>query len=204
MRTVAYGDRMRPFFRENPPQLVLLALALTLTASGCATTPEPAPPTSATTPTAAAAPVFASNEEALAAATAAYAAYEEMATLVAAEGGIEPERLTAVTSGEYEDAVLGDLKVARDAGLRAVGQATFDGVRLQRVDEKAANGVGVVVLYLCSDVSQVEVLDAQGVSQVDADRSPRTALEVGFDWEPGVVGMLTVGSRTVWKGGGIC
>ena len=199
-----YVDRMRSCFRTILPALVMLAVGLTLAASGCAATPEPVPPAPAPSPTASAVPVFASPEEALAAATEAYAAYEEMATVVFAEGGIEPERMQSVTAGKYEEFLLRDLQDTRSAGLRTVGRTTFDGVRLQRVDEMAADGVGVVVLYLCSDVSHVDVLDANNTSQVDANRDPRTALEVGFDWEPGLDGVLTVGSRVGWKGGGIC
>lgn len=199
-----YGDRMRPHTRAILPRLVVFTLGFTVAISGCAATPVPAPSTPAPSPTPAVAPVFASNAEALAAATEAYAAYEEMVTLVAAEGGIYPERVEAVTSGSYEEFLVQDLKAAQSAGLRAIGKATFDGVTLQRVDEKAADGLGVVVVYLCSDVSQVDVVDMNNVSQVDADRIPRTALEVAFDWELGAVGTLTVGSRTVWTGGGVC
>ncbi|TFD52221.1 hypothetical protein E3T55_06315 [Cryobacterium frigoriphilum] len=148
--------------------------------------------------------MFASNEEALAAATEAYAAYEEIFTIVAAEGGINPERMKPVTSGIYEKGLLQEMEDIRAKGLRAIGEATFDGVRLQRVDEMAPGGVGVVVVYLCSDVSQVDVLDANSVSQVAPARNPRTALEVGFNWEPGADGVITVGSRTVWNGGGVC
>ncbi|TFD55417.1 hypothetical protein E3T55_01285 [Cryobacterium frigoriphilum] len=193
---------MRPHFRNFLPKLVALALAVGL--SGCSAATEPAPPTSTPSPTTAVAPVFANDDEALAAAIEAYAAYQEMFTAVAAEGAINPERMQAVTSGSYEDLMLQDLSDARAAGLRTTGTTTFDGVMLQRVDESAPSGTSVVVLYLCSDVSQVDVLDANDVSQVDADRIPRTALEVGFDWEQGRPGVLTVGSRVAWTGDGVC
>jgi Na+-transporting methylmalonyl-CoA/oxaloacetate decarboxylase gamma subunit len=197
-----YGDRMRPLSRTVLPKLGILALAVAL--SGCTAAPEPAPPTAAPSPTATVAPVFANSEEALTAATAAYAAYEDMATLVFSEGGSQPERLQEVTAGRYEENILQAFTKAHADGLRSTGRTTFDGVRMQRVDEKAPGGVGVVVVYLCSDVSQLDILDASGVSQVPADRESRTALEVGFDWEPGLLGVLAVGSRTVWNGGGVC
>ncbi|TFD52223.1 hypothetical protein E3T55_06325 [Cryobacterium frigoriphilum] len=193
---------MRPHSRENLAKLVILTVVVGL--SGCAATPEPTPPPPVPSPTETFTPIFANNDEALAAATTAYAAYEELATVVASEGAINPERIQAVTSGSYEQFLLADLAEARSAGLRTIGTATFDGVRLQRVDERATGGVSVVVVYLCSDVSQVDVLDANNASQVAADRVPRTALEVGFDWEPGLDGVLTVGSRVAWKGGGVC
>jgi hypothetical protein len=186
----------------------LLAVGLTLAASGCAATPVPvaSPPAPFPTPfsTTSAAPVFASNDEALAAAIEAYAAYEDMATVVFAEGGNEPERMRSVTAGVYEENIVQAFTKAHADGLRSTGVTKFDGVRLQRVDEKTSGGVGVVVLYLCSDVSHLDILDVNNVSQVPADRVSRTALEVGFDWEPGLVGVLTVGSRSVWKGGGVC
>ncbi len=65
-----------------PTSIALVALAVLLL-SGCL------PPQTTVTPTpeATAAPVFASDEEALAAATAAYAAYLAMSDQIFAEGG---------------------------------------------------------------------------------------------------------------------
>ena len=182
----------------------MLAVALTIAVSGCAATPEPTPPPPAPSPTASAAPVFASHEEALAAATAAYAAYQEMATLVFSEGGVDADRLKSVSSGSYEDLLLREFADTRAAGLRSTGETTFDGIRLQQVNESAAPEAGVVVIYVCSDVSGVDVLDTNNVSQIHDDRIERIAFEVGFDWEPGQIGLLTVASRYVWDGGGVC
>jgi hypothetical protein len=186
----------------------LLAVGLTLAASGCAATPVPvaSPPAPFPTPssTTSAAPVFASNDEALAAAIEAYAAYQEMATLVFSEGGENANRLKSVSSGSYEELLLAEFTETRKAGQRSTGKTTFDNVRLQQVNKSATDGKDVVIIYLCSDVSRVDVLDASGVSRVDDGRLERIAFEVGFDWEPGQAGVLTVSSRYVWDRGGVC
>jgi hypothetical protein len=195
---------MRSCFRTILPALVVLAVGLTLAASGCAATPEPVPPAPAPSPTASAVLVFASNEEALAAATEAYAAYQELATLVFSEGGENADRLKSVSSGSFEELLLMEFNDTRAAGHRSTGKTTFDNLRLQQVNENATDGKGVVIIYLCSDVSQVDVLDASDVSQVNDGRLERIAFEVGFDWEPGQVGVLTVSSRYVWDRGGVC
>ena len=73
---------------------VLAMLLAAFMLSGCASTPVPTP-TSAT-PTVA--PVFATEEEALAAATEAYAAYQELIDRIFSEGGKAPSRIAAVVT----------------------------------------------------------------------------------------------------------
>ncbi len=51
-------------------------------------------------PTPTSTPIFASEEEALAAAEEAYAAYLEMSNLISSEGGVEPERIAPFVTAD--------------------------------------------------------------------------------------------------------
>ena len=188
---------MRASTRRKASALCALALLSTLVA--CATpAPPPEPSPTATT----AAPVFATDAEALAAATEAYAAYVSVSDLIFAEGGVRPERIDEVASGTLAASVRDESAYAVGAGLRSTGANTFDSISLQSVDEAASRGV--VIIYLCSDVSATDVLDSNGVSVVKADRPPRTPFQVSFDWKDSTHRELVVGSQNVWTGGGVC
>ncbi|HEU4807654.1 MAG TPA: hypothetical protein VFT01_05275, partial [Homoserinimonas sp.] len=74
--------------------LAALSIAVAMLLSGCVPQdPEVVPPPEPSTE-----PVFASDEEALAAATDVYKAYLAMSDLIAQEGGREPERLEPYVS----------------------------------------------------------------------------------------------------------
>ncbi|HEU0180866.1 MAG TPA: hypothetical protein VFR16_01660, partial [Agromyces mariniharenae] len=76
---------------------VVVATGLALALAGCVSAPTPTPtPTAADTP----APIFASDEEALAAAETAYARFVEATTAVTNGGGASPDGLDSVASGE--------------------------------------------------------------------------------------------------------
>jgi hypothetical protein len=150
------------------------------------------------------APVFASNAEALAAATEAYAAYQRVVDQILHEGGEGPERIRAVATDPLASLEESEYTVAREQDLHTTGIRTFDGVRLQRVDARGQNETHVVTVYLCSDVSETDVVDATGASIVQTDRAGRTAYEVSFDWStPGTKG-LVVSERTAWNRPGVC
>ena len=179
----------------------ICALALLSSLVACATpAPPPKPSPTATT----AAPVFATDAEALAAATEAYAAYQSVADQIFAEGGNNPDRLRDVASTRLADPAMDDYLDVQNRGLYATGKNTFDNVKFQSRNEDAPGGRDVVIVYLCEDVSQSDVLDAAGESVVTNERPDRTALQVGFDWRDQNRDKLIVGSEGVWAGGDIC
>lgn len=149
-----------------------VALAGVLLLAGCdGGTPIPTLP-----PTPSATPIFASEEEALAAAEEAYAAYLEMSTLIGSEGGVDPDRISGlVTADRLKDELRG-FETLRESGLRLVGPTTFDVVEVQRIeisDEDAE-----VVFYACWDASLSRVLNAGGEDVTPVDRVDRVVLEV--------------------------
>jgi hypothetical protein len=168
-----------------PLPLLLTALLL----AGC-TDPSPMP-TPPSTPSQT--PVFASDEEALAAAEEAYGEYLATADAILNEGGANPERLLQFVSDDvYADEKPGLERVA-DLGWHGTGQTTFT-LTLQQYDEAR------VVAYSCDDVSATDLRDGSDQSVVRPGRMTRVPFEVQFD----VADNMRILKKDVWDGGGIC
>jgi len=169
---------------------------LLLTLSGCT---EPPPPVGSV-PAPSETPVFASDEEALAAAEAAYARYLEVSDRIFAEGGIDPDRLQEVTSREFLATSISGFERVQSNGWHSVGVSTFDSIELQQYDAGAR--LDALTVYLCDDVSGVDVLGVDGASVVSPDRPSRTLFQVTFDLDPRA-NTLLVSGQEVW-GDGSC
>lgn len=131
----------------------------------------PAPEPSAT-------PVFASDEEALAAATEAYAKYLKVADSVFANGGLDAHRMAKVAVGHQLEVETDGFSQAQEENLHSVGSTHFDNVSLQRYD--AGSLTQTVVVYLCEDISDVDVLNEAGKSVVSPELPKRSLYEVTF------------------------
>jgi len=169
--------------RALPPLALFAALALALT--GCA----PASKEVAPEPTAVAVP-FESEEEALAAAVEAYARFVEVGDSIGRDGGLNAERLEEVATGELLKTSLEGLESWVEKGWRQVGAAEFSDVTLQQFWDKG------VIIYLCEDVSAVDVFDATGQSVVSADRPDFYYFQVSFE---ATDGSLLVSGRERWR-----
>lgn len=126
-------------------------------------------------------PVFASEEEALAAAEAAYRAYLEMSDLITSAGGADPGRIDAVATRDLLDAALSGYETFRQNGWRTTGRTLLIGALLQSAEFNALEGEDVVAAYVCVDYSGIDVLDTEGTSVVSPDRPDLQAFEVYFD-----------------------
>lgn len=147
-------------------------------------------------PTPSVTPVFASDEEALAAADESYRRYIAISDELSAAGWTQPELLAEyVTPDEFDRTVVRYAKLSA-SGNHTSGSAAVDNVTLQRYDAYE------IVVYLCVDVSAVRVLDASEKDVTPDDRPDRVPLEVGF-----VVGEerhLLLDSSEVWDEGNVC
>ncbi|GAB3128435.1 hypothetical protein GCM10027056_29830 [Glaciibacter psychrotolerans] len=143
-------------------------------------------------------PVFASNAEALAAATAAYAQYQALSSLIGQEGGLDPDRMARVAVGQALDAEIESMRSLSKSGLRGHGQLAFDSLVIQ----SANLDDGSLVVYLCLDVSQTDVVDSDEVSVVPPDREVRYPLEVSF--VSGAKRVLLVERSESWSGEDFC
>jgi hypothetical protein len=178
------------------------ATAAALTLTGCV--PTPAEP--AVTPSASAsssAPVFASDEEALAAARSTYERFVSTIDTVIAENGANPERIDelAVPALAEEEKQGIDGFVAN--GLRMTGRAQVTKAVFQsrsvNIDDTT-----VVTIYVCMDVAEIEILDSKGTSKVETTRPDRTALEVTLHSQGNEPTELLVASKSPWNGDGVC
>jgi hypothetical protein len=151
-------------------------------------------------PTPTATPIFASEEEALAAAEDAYAAYSEMSDAISSDGGLDPERIAPfVTKAQFEREVE-TAEYFSSRGLRAVGSPSVTYFELQQFSESA--GVAEIVVYVCLDVSETTVLDASGADVTPADREPVVPLEVAFEGDE--ADALLVARSEAWSGSSFC
>lgn len=172
---------------------------LLFAAAGCATAPEPVQ--TSTVPTAA--PVFASDEEALAAATEAYANYVAVADQIVREGGADPSRISEFVSDDLAKSEISSFDSLADRSLRGVGESSYSNFSLQKVSDESS-GEDVVMAYVCSDLSGTDVLNETGESVVSPDRQVRKPYQVTFDVSQNDSQKLVVSSVTVWDGSGVC
>lgn len=176
----------------------LLALAVLLALAGCVPTGgETAGP-----PTPSATPVFASDADALAAAEKAYAAYQAVSDQILIDGGNAPTRLLDVATRNVYEVEATGYSMALQRKLHGVGESSFDNVSLQSYHP--SDPANTVSVYLCVDVSKLDVVDSAGVSVVSATRPSRTAFQVSFELLRTDRNRLVVSDRQVWDGGGIC
>lgn len=177
-----------------------IVMASTLVMGGCVDPVGVAPTPIATPSPTFSSPVFASDEEALAAAEAAYAEYLAMSDLIAQEGGVNPERIVDVAVDDLVEISVDGAREFQLLGYRTVGTSTFRDVQLQSVDEISTHLI--VTVYLCNDISNVDVLDASGESVVPESRANTTRLRVELIATPPDFD-LRVSTREPW-GEGSC
>lgn len=175
--------------------LCLLAVVFALT--GCV--PEVSEPTPVPTVVASDAPIFASEEEALAAAEAAYAEYVRVSDLIGAEGGAGAERLIPFLSPDMYERESKIYEVLVESKRTIVGKTSYSGFILQRVSD-AMTSVDIQA-YVCVDVSNNRILDAAGIDVTPADRADRVSLQVTF--EATSTSTVLTGSE-VWSGSSVC
>jgi len=192
---VIYLVRMRPKFRAAAVALVLVG---TLSASGCASEAPAADPT----PTPSATPLFASDEEALAAAEEAYAAYLAVTDEIFADGGKHPERLLEVATQEVLDAQREGYTTAAENGWQGIGSTRLDSVSLEQYDP--TNSQSMVSIYGCVDLANVDVVDSSGVSVVSPTRPDRAPFEITLNSSGDLSSPLIVSGERPWTGEDFC
>ncbi|PRY67712.1 hypothetical protein B0I08_106321 [Glaciihabitans tibetensis] len=191
---------------------VLGLSAAGLLAFGPADSTATAPLTAGSTPgadssdtatTSSPAPLFASDEEALAAASAAYAAFLDATDSVIADGGAAPERIDEFATPDVARFEKEGVQRFVENGYQLAGRSRLTAAQFQShsVD---ARGSHVATIYACVDISEVDVFNAKGESVVAPDRSDQTAFEVTFTQSPEDRTRLIVMANDVWEGGGIC
>lgn len=144
----------------------ILAVGSTLALAACVPN-EPAPPPAPSPSTTA--PLFATDDDALAAAEKVYREY-----LAASNSGPDFARLEPVTTPEWFAYEKEASDRRHEAGLRAEGDSQIVSFDLQ------SYSTSEVVVYVCLDVSDVRVLNQQGIDVTPSERADRGTLEVRF------------------------
>ncbi|PWC05211.1 hypothetical protein [Agromyces badenianii] len=171
--------------------------ALALLLSGC-TSGDPAP--SPTSSPDAAEPIFASDEEALAAAVEAYEAYISVAAEIGEDGGSHPERVLSVVSDEYSTDAIAEYENLASHGYRVVGRSTIDTTSL--VDRTTNGPTTEVTIYGCVGVGTTRVLDSTGRDITPADRDEKVPLVLVFEGPD--KHRLTLAKSDLWTGSDFC
>ena len=144
-----------------------LALAAGLLALTACSGPDPAPPPSS------APPVFASEEEALAAVTETYQEFLDISNTILVEGGVGVERIDAIVGAELADFEHESLVELAVAGKTLTGAPILVTTSISDWYPQP-DAAGVIALgTACMDLTPVDVLDSAGNSVVAPDR-PRT------------------------------
>ena len=193
---MTYGFGMRSEMRRLGATAAVVAAVLCLGA--CA--PEDPGPKPSPDPTST--PLFASDEEALAAAEEAYGRYQTVEDEVFAAGGAGSERIEEVAVRDALEAARLGFEEAASQGFRGVGRTKFDSFELQQVAQNA-DVEDVVLAYVCLDFSESDILNQQNVSIVNPDRLIRQAFQVSFDYEVDTK-VLVLAARDPWTGTDSC
>lgn len=160
--------------------LVASALLALLALTGCSPDAAPSP-----TPT----PLFASEDEAFAAAEATYRAYNDALNAVDFADPATFEPVYEFLSDTAASSTKKAFSEFHAEHLRSIGATAFDSFTPVSADL----GHGEVRANLCIDVSGVDVVDASGNSVVSADRPPRQPLTVTFRAHHGQPSITIIG-----------
>lgn len=176
----------------------LLAPLLVLALVGCTPTtviPPAGPPSEEV-------PLFASDEEALAAATEAYEEFLAVSSQILQDGGRDPERLVPlVADGVYQTELEGFTEFQAN-GWRAIGESELVEADLQQHVSGGSSSTQVV-MYACVGLAGTDVVSADsGESVVAPDRPETLAFEVAFESTP--QGSLVIVDERLWSGAELC
>lgn len=176
--------------------LIVLVAALV----GCSGETRIPPPE----PSSAVEPLFATDEEALEAATAAYEEYLVASNAVTSSADLSVAPIEELVTAEYLENEIPALDAFSEGGFRSEGQTGLTSSELQQVFADK-DGRWTVVMYVCLDVSGIRLVDATGADVTPQDRASVVGLEVEMttDDVPGGPELL-VNRSDQWAGAGLC
>jgi hypothetical protein len=176
------------------------ALGLTLIAAAGLAACAPEDPVHPPDPGPSRTPVFASEEEALAAAEELYGEYLAAENLLGAGGWNDISLVEPFLKGEALDDEIETAEGLSAKGYRQVGEIVFDSTTMQQLEDRE-EGALELTLYLCLDVSNASILDSADQTVVIAERPNRIGLEIAMD---DFDGDLRVERSEPWAGSDFC
>ena len=173
------------------------ATVAALLLSGCVGPPDSTPtPTAA--PSASSEPIFASDEEALAAAVQAYEAYSSTLNMISRENGEATERIRDVVTAKYAPTIESLFRDFSQRGLTIQGDTSVDSFKL--VEAVEVDGRAEVAILLCSDVSASRIINADGADVTPEGRPERSALQAQLVSPSAGAADLLVDGEAPWSG----
>jgi hypothetical protein len=144
--------------------------------------------------------VFASEEEALAAAEELYGEYLAAENALGAGGWVDVSLVEPFLKGEALADETESAESLATKGYRQSGEINFDSAALQQLDDDGPGSVQLT-LYLCLDVSTASILDSADQPVVIPDRPDRLGLEIEMDDGEGD---LKIERSEPWTGSNFC
>jgi hypothetical protein len=179
---------------------VALAAVFAFLLSGCVPQSQSMKPKQ---PSPSSSPIFASDDEALAAATKAYAAYLAMSDQIAQDGGEGSERLDSLVTAKWLQTEVAAFERFSHSGNHQIGSTTFRLAKIQQVG-RMPGGVTTVSAYVCTDFSKVKILNASGEDVTPPSRPSRVAIEAEFETKSSKNEALLLSRNEPWSGPGVC
>ncbi|HEV7742368.1 MAG TPA: hypothetical protein VGO65_08100, partial [Pseudolysinimonas sp.] len=126
------------------------ALGITLILAGLSSCAGPQDPVQPPEPDPSSSPVFASDEEALAAAEELYGRYLDISNAIGADGWSDTSELALVLKGAALEDDLDSVEKLAAHGWKQVGKSRYDSLTLQQFSDHGPGSVAMTV-YLCLD-----------------------------------------------------
>jgi len=183
--------------RRTAIALALLIVPV-LALSGCTPTPPPA----VTAPKPSSTPLFATEDEALKAATEAYAAYLKVSDQITSEGGANPERIAPLVTPSQLKRDLQTFHTYQAKGYFSRGVTGFSRLRIQSYS--ALSNSNEVVAYVCADFTNIRLTDSRGVDITPTDLESVSPLEVRFASARSAPPKLLLDRSEQWTGKDFC
>jgi hypothetical protein len=146
-------------------------------------------------------PQFASDEDALNAATAAYARYQ--AEIDRSLSVMDDSALSTVAEGAALTAARGYVVDFRERGVRQTGETSIDTTSLVSGAQGLLGGEDAVQIYVCVDVTEVGIVDASGQSQLGPSMESRGPFIATLVWDSDLSDFL-VSTDSFWEGKNFC
>ncbi|MBX3093421.1 MAG: hypothetical protein KF680_02600 [Cryobacterium sp.] len=148
-------------------------------------------------------PIFASDEEALAAAVEAYVKYLETSDEIGRKGWQSTESLEPLVTDELFAEELAASERLRASGRHQQGSGEVTNHVLQQYWDLPPRTANVVV-YVCVDISSSRIYDSLGLDVTPTDRSDQIALEARLVSHPSEPTRLLISGVLPWTGSGVC
>lgn len=148
-------------------------------------------------------PVFASDEEALAAAVEAYEGYLEVSDQIGHDGWQDAERLEPLVTDQLFLEELAASERLRGSGRYQDGTGVITNHVFQQYSD-SPSGSANLIIYVCVDISKSRIHDSSGTDVTPADRSDQIALEVALVSAPSHPTRLLISGVLPWTGSGVC